>query len=479
VTDSSLPLPLQESILAALVFDEGHGAIIAAQVRADHFDEQYREIAKRLLGYRQRYGRAPGQAHLDDLFGTELLTNNKRAPRLRRVLTNLTLQSEGLNAEYVASRTQHFIRSQQLKLALVRGSERYMQGGDEAVDEVEGILAEALRFRSQTMDAGTFMNDPDKALAFLKPEEEQGYTLGIKELDKLGIMLAPKEFMLYIGPKGSGKTWACIHVGLKALLQKASVLHVTLEVSEEITAGRYLQMLFGMAKHEGQVSQSLLELDELGRLVGFTTKKRTPKLVMSDPNIKRELRQRMKKWGAKLGRLVIKEFPTGSLKVAQLIGYLDYLEMTHGFVPNVLIVDYPDLMHFNKDNYRIALGTVTEELRGIAVERRLALFAPSQGNKQTMGARYVRSKDVAEDVRKVNTADNVITYSQTDGERRQGLARLHVAHARNNESGDTVLITQSYATGQFCMDSALMQKAYWDRLKAVTGDEVDPEETEE
>jgi len=148
-------------------------------------------------------------------------------------------------------------------------------------------------------------------------------------------------------------------------------------------------------------------------------------------------------------------------------------------VPTVLIVDYPDLMHFNKDNYRIALGTVTEELRGIAVERRLALFAPSQGNKNTMGAKYVRSKDVAEDVRKVNTADNVLTYSQTDGEKRHGLARLHVAHARNNESGDTVLITQSYTTGQFCMDSALMQRAYWDRLKAVTGEEVDPEETEE
>jgi DNA primase len=84
---------------------------------------------------------------------------------------------------------------------------------------------------------------------------------------------------------------------------------------------------------------------------------------------------------------------------------------------------------------------------------------------------------VSEDISKVNTADTVLTYSQTEQEHRVRMARLYVDYARNAERGTTILMSQSYATGQYVLDSALMQNVYWERLKQVTGEDVDQDDS--
>ncbi len=178
----------------------------------------------------------------------------------------------------------------------------------------------------------------------------------------------------------------------------------------------------------------------------------------------------MAPWGTRLGRLVIKAFPSGTLTVSHLEAYLDYLEQEHKFQPNVLIVDYPDLMAQDAKNYRISLGRTFVDLRGMFVDRNIAGFCPTQGNRSSLRAEKVRSDMVSEDITKVNTADIVLTYSRTEEEEQRGLGRLYVAHARNARDGATVILTQSYATGQFVLDSALMQSAYWEILKAEPED---------
>ena len=469
MAEDNLPTPLQESILAALVFDEKAGAVIAGQVLPKHFDETYREIAERVLGYRRKYGRPPGRAHLDDLFGKVL--QEDRTPRLRRVLFSLSELADGLNGDYVIGRTQEFVRGQQLKAALIEANSRYEQGGDDLVPEVEGIFSKALRFRTQTLDSGTFLNDTSKSLKFLEHNSVDGITLGIRELDRVGVMLHPKELTLNIASKGSGKSWSCVNVGVEALMQRQKVCHISLEMDEDRLTGRYYQRLFGGAIRPDRFDKTVLEFDKLGRLAGFRTRSVVPKLDFSAPSARKELKKRLTPWGTRLGRLVVKSFPSGSLTMQNLEGYLDYLEMQHKFIPNGLIVDYPDLMAQDVKNLRMTLGRTFVDLRGLLSARNMWGYAPTQGTRSTIGAAKVTSNMVAEDITKVNTADNVFTYSQTAAEKRHGLARLFVAHARNGRDGDTIIIAQSYHTGQYVLQSALMQKAYWDRLKEVSGDE--------
>jgi hypothetical protein len=464
-----LPPSLQESILAALLFDEGSGAAIAAQVRPGIFDEGYREIAEKALDYRRRYRKAPGRAHLDDLFGK--LLQPGRAPRLRRLVFDLAeLAADGqFNAEYVRSQTEEMIRQQHFKAALVNANSRFEQGGDGLANDIEGIFSAAVRHRAQTLEAGTFLNDTKRSLKFFD-RAESGLTLGIKPLDDMGVSIAPKEQLLYIAPKGTGKTWFCTHVGVHALLLGERVLHVSLEMDEPYITARYYQRLFAAALRPDKFNRTVLTFDKLGRVAGFRSRVIAPRWDFSHPGAKRELLRRLKPWGTRLGNLVVKYFHSGSLTIAALEGYLDYLELEEKFVPTVLIVDYPDLMQIDPKNLRISMGRVFVDLRGVAGKRNLKLVTPTQSGRLTIGGRHTRSKDATEDISKVFTADQTITYQRTDDEKRLGLGRLSLEHARMTGDGTEVLLTQSYATGQYVLQSAFLQKAYWDKLQEVSGE---------
>ena len=467
MSEDSLPESLQESVLAALIFDDKAGAVISGQVLPKHFDENYREIAERILAYRRKYGRPPGHAHLDDLFSKALAGG--RDSRLRRTLFSLSSIAEGLNSDYLISHTQDFVREQTLKAALIEANSRYEQGGEDVAGEVEAILSKALRFRTQTMDAGVFLNDTSRSLGFLDHAED-GISLGIKDLDRSGVQLRPGEYILLIGPKGSGKSWSCTHVGVEALLQQQKVLHISLEMPEDRVTGRYYQRLFGGAMKPDKFNKTVLEFDKLGRLSGFKTRQASPKMDFSSASAKKDLRKRLKPWGTRLGKLVIKHFPSGSLTMPQLEGYIDYLEMQHKFVPTVLIIDYPDLMAQDTKDLRISLGRTFVQLRGLLSTRKMAGYFPTQGTRGTIKAAKVKSGDVSEDISKVFTADNVLTYSQTVAEERLGLGRLSIAHARYGATGNTIIITQSYATGQYVLQSALMQQVYWEKMEELSDD---------
>jgi hypothetical protein len=474
VANEALTESLQEAVLTALAFDVKHGALIAAQVNPEHFSGPYRDIATAVLNYRRRYHKPPGNTHLEQLFSAaQLDPGNKATHALRRTLISLSQQAEGLNGEYVASQTQGFIRHQKLGAALLEANERYVQGGEASTAETEGILHEALRFRETTLDAGTFLSEVGKSSAFT-PKEDNFYALGIPPLDKLGIGLAPKQLLLYISPKNTGKSWLAVHAGRQALLQKAKVLHVTLEMSEQSCLDRYYQSFFGIATRPGNFNKVTFEIDELERLTGFKIRKSKPRLDFTDAAFTKILKKKVAHWGTRFNRLVIKEFPSGSLTMKQLTGYLDYLELVHQFVPNVLIIDYPDLFSIPIKDLRLALGRVFVDLRGLAGERNMALLAPTQGGRASIGAKRVSSTNVSEDISKVFTADIVLAYSQTTAEARLGLGRISVEHARNAPKGAVVLLSQAYTIGQFCLEAVPLSSMYWERLEAVGGTDDAP-----
>jgi hypothetical protein len=460
--------PSRRAFLAALLFDERAGAAIASQVRPGLFDESYREVAERALNYRRKYRKAPGKAHLDDLFG--VLLQPGRAPRLRRLVFDLAELSEGINGDYIIARTQEFARQQHYKAALVEANSRFEQGGDNVADDIEGVFSSAIRFRAQTLEAGTFLSDTKRSLKFFD-RSERGLSLGIKALSRL--IIAPKEQLLYIAPKGTGKTWFCVHVGVNALMNRERVLHVSLEMDEPYITARYYQRLFAAGMWADKYNKTTLVFDRLRRLVGFNSRMTTPRWNFAQSGARRELMRRLKPWGTRLGNLVVKSFPSGTLTIAQLEGYLDYLELEERFVPTVLIVDYPDLMAMDPKNLRITMGRTFVDLRGVGAKRNLALVTPTQSGRHTIGAKRTHSKDATEDISKVFTADHTITYQQTEAEKERGLARLQLEHTRMSADGATYVITQSYATGQYVLESALMQEAYWQKMREEAGERSD------
>lgn len=466
---------MQESVLTLICMDDMHGSLAANIVDVELFEPPYDDIAERAIRYRKKFGKAPGLAHIDDLFDHILSDGkNKRQGLYRQVLTGIVEQASGLNSEYILSRVNDFMQAQNLKASVLEAAERYQRPDESLVTDVRNILSNAIKFKPESGDAGTFLNDRPRVIDFMTTKIGADYALGIPELDRRGLGPTCGEALGLMAPKKRGKSWFCTHVGVMCLLQNARVLHISLEMDEQRVVPRYMQRLFAIAKRAESYKVPILIKDELDRVIGFKQKKLKPKISYEDTDFVEKVGYQIDKFGSRLSRLVVKNFPTGRLTIGMLEAYMDGLEITHGFIPDVLIVDYPKLMKLDRrQDLRIGLGLMMEELRGLCAARNVAGIFPLQTNRSGEGAKLITGEHTGEDYSLGQTLDILLTYNQTRAEKALGLARLHVDAARNDADGFSVLITQDYSTGQFVKQSSYVYDEYW---KDIKGNEEDDSE---
>lgn len=461
--DDRISTVLQEDLLVLLCFDPNRSNIIRNCVDIGLFEGVYKEIASRVYDYVDRY-KAPPAEMLPSIFDDILEGDNKRKALLfNQVFTNLFETKDSVNAEYTMDRISEFVRVQELKLGIMESFEVLQNNSEDAADRVEEIINAHTKKRLEVFDSGIFLGDSKRGLEFLE-EEPEAFHMGIPELDSRQLGPSPGQLHLLIGVYNKGKSWHLINIGKRALLSRKKVCHISLEMSEKEVIQRYYQAIFGLAKRKESSELTRFQLDELDHLCGLEPQTFIPKLFMTDPEVREALVEKVDKLSNKLNRVVVKRFPTGQLTVRQLEAYLENLEATQGFRPDIILLDYIDLMTIDPNNYRTSLGRLFVDIRGLAVKRHIAVSSVTQSNREGDKSKKVRGSNVAEDWSKMATADDVLTLNQTDEEEKRGLARIYVDKARNDKKGFTVLISQNYNTGQFVLDSALMTDSYWDIL---------------
>lgn len=472
---------LQENLLTIVCFNDAYAATVRDTVKLEHYEQEYRKVAKAAYRYIDRYKKPPG-IHIPDELEDELNKKTPEAKYLKSLLHALHKSKDTINPIYVMERLTTFVRRQELRSATITAAEYFTSGklDDAALSEIEANFTRAMKKQLQIFDAGISMGDVDRSLAFLSNDEKDTFPTGIKELDELRLGPARKTLHLFIGLPKAGKTHWMVNLGKKAWKEGHKVLHVSLEMDEDRMSQRYYQALFALSKRrpkEGQTfKRTTLAIDTSGELEAIHQKVFTPRHTLQDADVGKYLEKRTRRLSRRLKRIIIKSFPTGQLTIPMLNTYLDHLEIRHDFRPDLMLVDYPQLMAHDIKYRREALGKIIQDLRGISQERNMAVAVVGQSSRKGKEAKQVDVEHVAEDFSMVMTADNILTYSQTADEKALGLARLHVAGGRDEEDKFTVLISQHYGTGQFCVDSVRQQRGYLELLQDAISVGVEGEE---
>lgn len=457
-TDDRLSGTLQENILALLCFDQKHALLVRSALTVRHFESHvFREIAGVAMDFLDRY-KEPVADHLPDHFEGILKGDDARkAKSYTQVITSLFSMRDAIKGEYVVQQLHKFVRQQTIK-STVRTIVECME--DDRIDEAEEAMQKGLNAGLVSFEAGVDIANPKQALRFLD-RIEKPMRWGVDALERFDVGPAPKTLFLLMGATNKGKSWGLINIGKHALLQRKSVLHLTLEMSEDKVAARYMQALFSISASEGhirvprfgQAQTMTIEWDEMDRP------------TFRDPDIEHTLETMIKRRLVRRAPLRVKGFPSGSLTMPMLRAWLDSIERFEGWSPEVIIVDTAELMALNPNDIRGSTGRLFVDLRGLGDERDAAMVTGSQVNRGGMGKQTADETDLAEDISKAFTADTIVTYNQTELEQKMGLARLYVAKNRDGEAKMTALITQSYPMGQFCLDSRLMSDNYLQTLR--------------
>jgi len=409
-TDVSLPQELQMEVMAYLLRDRMVLTKFVNVLHEWHFDSPiYKLIYKTLVSYFKEFKRLPQQKTLErelneKLQGaTSFVPDNYFWSELNR-LYNIKLGDR----DYIVSKVHDFLVRKEL-LELAREAQVEAMSLEKA--NVQPVMSRFRRISSVLGGGGEGGQFLLKQADLLKFQQEWGERIstGFPSLDgALSGGWGESELVVILAPTGRGKSSLLVQFGLNALRIGKRVLHITLELSKDRVLHRYVASLTKIPKEKFSEEE-----DRIRR------KLRSIRRVVSPADIH------------------VKEWPSRQCSIDMLRGYIMEVALREGFSPDLIIVDYADLLKGDVylsggDGMYKVLGAVYESLRGLAMELQKPILTASQTNRAGLSKAVVSLVDVAESFEKVMVADVVIALCRTLRERQINEGRLFLAKNRDN-----------------------------------------------
>ena len=393
----------QEKIFQGLLTDHPWAAQMTEVMRSDYFDLRYLAyLADKYFKYHAKYKTFPTMSLLISIIKDDLSQGNDTILRDQIVdyLSRMKSSPDMGDIAYVKEKSLDFCKKQALREALEKSVELIAQDKYDAVLET---MKSAVGVGLPSSVGHDFFEDMEARFVKIN---RLACSTGIPALDEKQIMnggLGKGELGVVVANTGVGKSHFLTAMGSAALRLGKNVVHYTFELTETAVGIRYDSNLCGIPSNEIQDS-------------------------------KEEVLKKYK--DMELGRLIIKEYPTGTATVNTLRNHLEKLSMK-GIVPHLNIIDYADIMRSSReyDALRLELKLIYEELRNLAMERQLPIWTASQANRDSANAEVVGLENMSEAYGKAMVADVVLSLSRKANEKATGAGRLFVAKNRAGKDG--------------------------------------------
>jgi hypothetical protein len=393
----------QEKIFQSFITDTNWAAQMIEVMTPEFFEQEYlKYLTSKYFSYYEKYKCFPTLPLLitiirDDLKeGNDVILRDQIVEFLHRVKINPDVR----DLCFVKDKSLDFCKKQALKCALEDAVDLI---ATEKYESVVTLMKEAISKGTPSTLGHDFFQDYESRFITIN---RATCPTGIKQIDSKDILnggLGRGEIGVITAPTGVGKSHFLVHVGCEALKVGKNVIHYTFELSERAVGLRYDSNLCNIPSNEvvERKDQVLSEYEN------------------SD-----------------LGRLIIKEYPTGSATVLTLRNHIEKL-LLKGFVPSLIVIDYADIMRSSRsyDSLRHELKLVYEELRNLAMDLNIPVWTASQANREASNASVVGLENMSEAYGKAMVADVVLSLSRKPLEKSTGCGRLFVAKNRAGRDG--------------------------------------------
>jgi KaiC/GvpD/RAD55 family RecA-like ATPase len=308
------------------------------------------------------------------------------------------------NYEWLLDEFERFSRHKALERAIIKSADLLEKG---EFGPVEIMIKQAVQI-SLNKDMGTdYFEDPRGRLMGLKDKNGQVST-GWPVFDKkLFGGFNRGELNIFAGGSGAGKSLFLQNLAINFSQANLNVLYVTLELSEQLVAMRLDSMMTGLPTREIFKSIDDVEL-------------------------------KVKMAGKSQGAIQVKYMPSGK-NINDLRAYIKEYQVKKGHKPDVVLIDYLDLMMpisvkvspsdlFVKDKY------VSEEIRNFAMEQQCVCVTASQLNRSAVEEIEFDHSHISGGLSKIQTADNVIGIFTSRAMRERGRYQIQFMKTRSSSA---------------------------------------------
>jgi hypothetical protein len=203
------------------------------------------------------------------------------------------------------------------------------------------------------------------------------------------------------------------HCAASVLNQGKNVLYITMEMAEERIAERIDANLMNLPIESlGSLSKHVFD-DKIGKIAK-----------------------------ASVGKLIVKEYPTGSAHTGHFRALLNELRLKKNFSPDMIYIDYLNICASSRMrgmggsiNSYTYIKAIAEELRGLAVEFNVPIVSATQTTRSGFSNTDVGLEDTSESFGLPATADLMFALIST--EELEELGQIMVKQLKNRYNDPT------------------------------------------
>lgn len=373
---------IEQTVLRNLLVNEGYMRRVLPFIRPEYFEGVYSNLFKEVAKFVAKYNKLPTA----EAFKIELDENQNMSDEQYRHAIEIIpeiFKIDEVDDEWLYNKTEKWCQDRALFNAVME-SISIIDGKHQELSKnaLPDILTKALSVSFDTNIGHDYLeNVLDRYDFYHSQEEKLPFDLDMfNQITKGG--LSNKSLNIALAGTGVGKSLFMCHIAASALSQGRNALYITMEMSEERIAERIDANLLDIPIGEIDTLSKDSFIERVGKLKTKTN-----------------------------GKLIVKEYPTGSANANHFRALLNELKLKKGFVPDIIFIDYLNIcasarikMGGSTNSYTY-IKAIAEELRGLAVEFDLPIVSATQTTRTGYSSSDPGLEDTSESFGLPATAD--------------------------------------------------------------------------
>jgi len=360
-------------------------------IKPDYFQGIYKTLFKEAGKYVAKYNRLP----TSETLGIELNDSNLSGEQFQMAMDIVPqlFAIEKIDQDWLIDSTEKWCQDRAIHNAIME-SITIIDGKHDSLTKgaLPDLLSKALGVAFDTNVGHDYVENAEQRYDFYHTEEDR-IPFDLDYFNKITKGGVPnKTLNIALAGTGVGKSLFMCHVAASSLVDGKNVLYITMEMAEERIAERIDANLLN------------IPIDQLEN--------------MSKDQFTEKVHNLSKKTA---GKLIVKEYPTGSAHAGHFRGLLNELKLKKEFQPDIIFIDYLNICASSRMkamggaiNSYTYIKAIAEELRGLAVEYDLPIFSATQTTRSGYSNSDVGLEDTSESFGLPATADLMFALISTE-----------------------------------------------------------------
>lgn len=398
---------IEKTVLSNLVFNDDYYRRVYPYIKGEYFDDSnIKKVFDTYSEYVDEFKQPPSIEALKISLDKRKDMNEDSYQNVMSAVDELHRDPD-TDTDWLVKETEKFCQDKDL-FNSIRKAILVIDGEDKEMDKgaLPELLSKSLSISFDSSIGHDYIEDYESRYEFYHRKEER-MPFDIDLLNKVTKGGLPRKSMsVLLATTGGGKSLVKCHMAANYLLQGKNVVYITMEMAEERIAER--------------IDANMMDtsLDDLKIMPRDVYEKRMSRIA-----------------GKSKGKLVVKEYPTGSAHAGHFRHLLNELKMKKGFQADVIFIDYLNICSSARvkgaaaANSYTLVKSIAEEIRGLAMEFNCAVVTSSQFNRDGYGNSDVDLTNTSESMGITHTADcilGLITSEELDN-----LGQLMIKQLKN------------------------------------------------